>query len=638
MGMNPLSILYQGTGVEVFCPGFDTIINCHLGLTNLLSVSVPKYDDLTVPLPYSHTNKNRQDLYHRSTHPGSGAFTPYFNGTSKVKIKKTVIPPYTELFKDYGDHWFEGRTHIFGNIPLSADYDEIFLLLQKFTFLQVTQNTMTSSTQPTLRNDEEVSNNKNTIIDAAAELYELIVYHFKVKYDSRLQKMITVSSLPAEQRNTILHDLYETLMLPLKDRYDSRTLNALPPTFQDAIYIGNSSSRETLTNYLLKQHSTNFEYLQEYGTCIDQIRPGRSTLSNAGHGGFATRPFRKGTIITASPLLIIPDENVLYMYNFTKYNHRWYRNYKKKKHYQLLYNYCYGHPYSTLLLCPHGGGINYINHNQSLVNVKMEWTTTQLSHVHNATLVQHGTMEEMTNLASEQQGSQLVFHYVAIQDIQPNDELFLDYGDEWEAAWQYHIQQYPYSNHNHRSEHEDDNENEPTSSSSSSSNYPPPSPKYISAQEYNYYHSNALLRTMDEQMVEPYPNNLQIRCHRSLYLEYSSAIGIYEWAQQDYGLPCRILDRWIETSMMTSSLHMDLYTVQLEYVPTHTVMEHHYSDDQWNDNTAATAIWVNRTDVPRSAIRFFDTPYTTDLHQSYAFRHYIPMDDEIFPSQWKNLH
>jgi hypothetical protein len=423
--------------------------------------------------------------------------------------------------------------------------------------------------------------------------------------------------------------LYESLILQLKDRYNSRTLNALPPTFDDAMHIGNSQSRATMTNYLLQQHTTNFEYLQEYGTCIDQIRPGRSTLPNAGHGGFATRPFRNGTIITASPLLIIPHERVLFMYNFTKYHQKWYRNYKKKKHYQLVYNYCYGHSYSTLLLCPHGGGINYINHNQSLVNVRMEWTTTQLSYMHNSTLVMNGTMEDMNDFASMQQGSQLVFQYVATRDIQPNEELFLDYGNEWEAAWQYHLQQYPY-----------DQSDDHTSSSSSKH---PSTPKYISAHEYDYYHRDALIRTMDEQMVEPYPKNLQIRCHRSLYLRYSSTIAIYEWTGKDYGLPCRIIDRWIEPNIVTSSVHMDLYTVQIEYVPIHTVAEQHCSDKNQNDPTTAsietrsTAIWVTRTDVPRSAIRFFDMPYTTDLHQPYAFRHFIEINDDIFPSQWKNL-
>ena len=587
-GLYTHSIFHHGTGTEVFCPGFDTMINCHLGLSHLLSTSVPQYDDLSIPTAVTVVGSSKpsttsSERYHRSTHAGSGAFTPYFNGTSDIKVTNVTIPPFTELFKDYGDHWFVDRIATFGHIPLSTDYHDIFKVLQKFASLRnVLSSTTTSST--------------------------------------------TTSSTPPPKEH-ILVDLYETLLLPIKDLYDSRTLNALPPTFQDAIHIGNSSHRETFTDYLLQQHTTSIEYMQEYGTCIDQIRPGRSTLSNAGHGGFATRALPEGAIITASPLLIIPDERVLYMYNFTKYNHTWYRNYKKRKHYQLIYNYCFGHPYSTILLCPHGGGINYINHNQSLVNVKIEWTTTQLSYVHNTTLVLNGTMEDVTNTALLQQGSQLVFQYVATRDIAPDEELFLDYGNEWEVAWQYHVQQYPYH----------------TSSSSHHHSPTPPSPKYMSAHEYNYYHSDDLLRTIEEQLVEPYPNNLQMRCHRSLYFGYGTALGVYEWTGRDYGLPCRILDRWIDRTIVTSSLHMDLYTVQIEYVPAHTVTEQHY-EFQWsgtaNDTTSrrtSTAIWVTRTDVPRSAIRFFDRPYTTDLHQPYTFRHYIQMKDELFPPQWKNL-
>jgi hypothetical protein len=254
--------------------------------------------------------------------------------------------------------------------------------------------------------------------------------------------------------------------------------------------------------------------------------------------------------------------------------------------------------------------------------------------MHNTTLVTHGTLDDMIDLATMQQESQLVFQYVATRDIQPNEELFLDYGNEWEAAWQYHIQHYPYSNH-HGMEHDDKNYR------ASLSNHPPPNPKYISAHEYNYYHQNDLIRTMEEQMVEPYPSNLQIRCHRSLYLQYASAVAIYEWTGKDYGLACRILDRWIEPNIITSSLHMDLYTVQLEYVPSHDVTEKDYLDPRNDDTTSTTirnmAIWVVRTDVPRSAIRWFDRPYTTDLHQPYTFRHYIQIDDDMFPPQWKNM-
>ena len=440
--------------MEVFCPGFDTLINFHLGLASLLSTSVPQYDDLSVPT--STENQYHQQRYHCATYPGSGAFTPYFNGTSKVNAKDVVVPPYSEWFKDYGDHWFEDRIDTFGHIPLSSDYDAIFQVLQKF---------------------------------------------------AALRKVIPLSSSSAatapEHSNPFLEDLYKLVLLHWKDQYDSRTLNALPPTFHDAMSIGIGTSRAAMTNYLLQQHTTSLEYLQEYGTCIDQIHPERLTLSNAGHGGFATRPFPEGTVITASPLLIIPHERVLYMYNFTKYNHQWYRNYKKKKHYQLIYNYCYGHPDSTVLLCPHGGGINYINHNQSMANVKLEWATTQLSYVHNKTLVQNGTVEELTQLASLQQGSQLVFQYVATQDIQPKDKLFLDYGSEWDAAWHNHVARYPCS-HSKSSGLETD---------VSTNQHPPVSPKYVSAHEYNYYHSDDIIRTMEEQLVKLYPSNLQLRCH-----------------------------------------------------------------------------------------------------------------------------
>ena len=67
-----------------------------------------------------------------------------------------------------------------------------------------------------------------------------------------------------------------------------------------------------------------------------------------------------------------------------------------------------------------------------------------------------------------------------------------------------------------------------------------------------------------------------------------------------------------------------LYTVTLEWA-------------QDDDDDDGLVTWLVRTEVPRSAVRFFDLPYTTNLHQPEAFRHAMGFPDDLFPERWRNL-
>jgi hypothetical protein len=55
------------------------------------------------------------------------------------------------------------------------------------------------------------------------------------------------------------------------------------------------------------------------------------------------------------------------------------------------------------------------------------------------------------------------------------------------------------------------------------------------------------------------------------------------------------------------------------------------------DKSGETVTWLERTNVPRHAIRFFDRPGTTDLHLANAFRRAIQIPDHMFPQQWRNV-
>jgi len=96
--------------ILAFWPGMDAMVNCHLGLVNTVK-AVPIYDEGGL---------------HRSVHPSAGGITPYGGGLTYV-IRD--IPVGGEIFKHYGDHWFESREEMFGKIPLTDDYEDFLSLM-----------------------------------------------------------------------------------------------------------------------------------------------------------------------------------------------------------------------------------------------------------------------------------------------------------------------------------------------------------------------------------------------------------------------------------------------------------------------------------------------------------------------------
>ena len=71
----------------------------------------------------------------------------------------------------------------------------------------------------------------------------------------------------------------------------------------------------------------------------------------------------------------------------------------------------------------------------------------------------------------------LLLDVVATKDIQPGEEVFLDYGDEWEEAWNNHVKNWI---------------------------RPPNAKEYKSSAMLN---KENILRTAEEQKTDPYPDN-----------------------------------------------------------------------------------------------------------------------------------
>jgi hypothetical protein len=503
--------------VVAYCPGLDCIINCHIALLNTHR-SYPSY--------------HYGDL-HRSVDPGAGALTPYFNGTT---FASRAIPAGGELFKFYGNSYFESRPHMFdGNFPLMGNYEEAEALLRNMTAMK----------------------------------------------------------LPVH----IQRDLYEDVIVFMKKTFTSRILGALPLTAKDAI----TAAEQDMSVLHQPGATRSLEWLEMHGRCIDNMAPGPSTIKQAGHGAFATRSLSKDQIVTTSPLHHLPMSTFVVMHHWDEFTDPVTGRGMKKalglKGYQILVNYCYGHGDSTLLLCPYGNGINYINHNQTRANVQIRWAQ-DFAIVHNADFVKKGKVGDLM----WDHKPQLAFDYIALRDIEPGEELFLDYGDSFEAAWQKHVGRW-----------------KPI----------PGADKYIDGVTLNIRYPNSTLRTLDEQSRNPYADYLQIRAHNILSDREFIKVGDFNWNVVIFGWPARILERTV-----TKDSHY--YTIEIGVPPKRVLEGIDQRSMGMNRNIEADLNWIRREKVPRAAIAFFDKAGQTDMHLPNAFRHIIGIPESIFPRQWKN--
>jgi len=395
-----------------------------------------------------------------------------------------------------------------------------------------------------------------------------------------------------------------------KEMWESRIMNALPLNATAA-----KQAAESGITSLHQPHAIrSVGYLQQHGKCVDNILPGPSSLESkqAGRGAFATRSIKEGTIITGSPLIHVPNKDLFTIFRMEKNQTTakekrddiWMRHVDEIVGYQLPLNYCYGHDASTMLLCPYGPGVNYINHNQTRANVKIQWAQDGMTSHKNAWLWE----KKVSDLEFDYNVG-LAFDYVATKDIQEGEELFLDYGEAFEDSLTSYL-----SNWN---------------SSTSEVNY-------IPAQRYNEQLANAPIRTELEQESDPYPQNLEIRCHSSLITKRKPANTNRHgrWESREFGVPCRILDRYrVETSKTLNDATSEKVVEEIVYkvelaVPLDEVGQQHRSD---------TLTYVQRKNVDRTSIQFFNRPYTSDLFQPDVFRKEIGIPDALFPRQWRNL-
>jgi SET domain len=456
-----------------------------------------------------------------SESPGAGAFTPYYG--RQFRASSTIVPGM-ELFVDYGEGYFEYRD-AYDTVPREEDYVLADQLLELFRFLQQIVPSLTVSET-----------------NISEDLYHLMV-----------------------------HD----------HPFMSRAMYAMPTntTTIDHILMTGGTSNATFNETI-----RTLQWLEENGSCMDNIKDGVSTIPHAGRGAFANRFIPKGGLVAPMPLIHMGDRDVLTMYSpkpQKQGKEHTIRDLDLPTHQQLLLNYCFGHKDTTLLLCPYGSLTASINHSHNQPNARIQWSQH----------MRHPEWLNQTVLAWQHtMHAGLSFDVVALRDIQEDEEILVDYGLEWETAWQKHV-----------------------------ASFDVPRRGYMPAFEMNAQ-IDLQIKTVFEADYELIDGILTY-CRKHMV---ELARGIDEEEDEDKDEDdtelyfCRVVHR----------NHNDSYVAE---VLSRFTTDH--PSRMWEVDVDVVEYVL--FDAPRDTFYFRDVPYQRDHHQEWAFRHDMRMPDEVLPNAWR---
>ena len=352
-------------------------------------------------------------------------------------------------------------------------------------------------------------------------------------------------------------------------------------------------------------------WLEEHGMCLVQIRQGRSKITQAGHGAYATRALKEDSVIAWTPLMHIRDKQVLHMSESEDHGHT---------SWQLLLNYCFGHKKSSQLFCPIGSTVALINHS-STPNAALRWST------HATNLHQKEWLNLTADKLAEKMELGLVLEYYPLRDIKAGEEITINYGAEWQQAWEEHVVAW-----------------ESTVADS----------LYFSAADINEIDPE-VVRTFREQQDNPYTQTIHTSCyyeHRPDEAGEVDTSGDYatdsmvikkRWEPLDpdmpeymYLRPCRVLERYPERHNPFADVNGPEEIAYQSNGYAYTVQILNF-EQMHDDQRVVDSETLLVQDLPREAITFSDFMYTSDMHLPKAFRHEMLMDDALFPQKWRDL-
>lgn len=355
------------------------------------------------------------------------------------------------------------------------------------------------------------------------------------------------------------------------------------------------------------------DWLKMHGYCQDNLVAGVSKIEHAGRGAFAARHMKKGEVVSPMPLVAMAQGRTALSVVEWEENDEGEEVEKARTH-QLLYNYMLEHPQSSALFFPAGALSAYVNHGgKKKANVKLLWSTKEWSFSSDA---QELGVDELSGVGP----IDLMLEMVATRPIKKGEEVLLDYGDDWEAAWKAHVAGWKAGS-----------EDEALSQSAMALN------------EVHHGEGKAPVPfpTEEEEQEEGFDfskyESVELRCHL-LYDEDKierrrnvdgTRTKIYPWIPHPVAGEHRLKSETAFRGVNRVVCDIMERSGDAESGYKYVVKPH------FGDKEGGPGILVKN--VPHHAIRFVDRPYTNAQHEMGAFRHPIRFPDAIFPKAWRDL-
>lgn len=394
------------------------------------------------------------------------------------------------------------------------------------------------------------------------------------------------------------------------ENMEAKILGLLPQNKKELQEMKDAvDSKTELTQYLAEYKGLNPhapEWIEQNGLCLENLLPTKSTLPHAGQGAFAQYFMHKGDVIMPAPLLQIIDRQAL---------HLWDQETGQRVNDQLLLNYCFGHAQSTLLLCPYTQLV-LVNHSKS-PNAEIRWSRGWDP---TSDAWRRMNLEEI----AKQPGRGLAFELVALRDILPGEEVFIDYGEEWENAWNDHVKNW----------HPQERPRDWFTVTGANAETDRILPEFIAGDlrgsvDHPYLFTACQYHTSSGDRRDVYAKrNKKWRdlSDDDILAKYAEKGDVFGYPRDDLGYSKHADTSHWPCTVLLQENGQGVYTVRIHQNP-------------WEDEMAWETNDVPRilTGYQRSDIHYFVQPYQSDQQLPGAFRHPLGIPDGMFPEHWKNL-
>lgn len=476
-----------------------------------------------------------------------GAVTPYFNATLKATQN---IPAGMEIFPDFGDVWD-------GNLTENLYQDKIY------------------------RYDYDIADD---IVDKLVDLYE--------KHPD----------LSLDLREDIMEFMLQKVLTMVAGA-NAKVVNSLIPENPRKLKLVQEAGGTFMYRY--RDMIRTDKWLQSNGFCLDTIRQGVSKIEHAGRGAFANRDIGKGEIITISPMVHVVNRDLLNMYPIEFIEND--DNYDVEERYnesggpigkQIILNYAFGHPESTMIFVPTGPQVTLINNGGSHANGHAKWAD------YGDPIVNPSEYLDMTvdELASVKE-SVLIMNIVADRDILEGEEITINYGNSWQSAW--------------------DSYEKKWKETKEGKSHP------LKAEDLREMYYDKPFETPETIKDNPYPENVLTVC----FLITTERPDGTLMTNQEFGTE---INQFVAPMTYEEYDSKSLYSVDVLDRKEAPGFFYNYTV-RANLNNGYEYDFSDVMDVPHSACTFFDTRYSSDIHLPGAFRHPIGMPDSQFSAQWRNI-